>query len=88
MENVTAVIIIIKAEDVDQAHGAVDGLYKWIQTQEHQRQKKKNPAGSDSRRGERRESIKLWEREGGQLVTSIFEIFMHTRREEGMERGA
>ena len=31
------IIIIIKAVGVDQAHGAVDGLQPWIQTQEHQK---------------------------------------------------
>ena len=37
---VTVAIIIIKAVGVDQAHEAVDGLQPWIQTQEHQREKK------------------------------------------------
>ena len=46
-EMVTAVIIIIKAVGVDQAHGAVDGLEPWIQTQEHQ---KKIPAVNDRRK--------------------------------------
>ena len=48
---VTEVIIIIRAVAVDQAHGAVDDLQLWIQTQEHQ----KKPAESDRRkRRERR----------------------------------
>ena len=38
-EMVTVAFIIIKAVVVDQAHGAVDDLQPWIQTQEHQRQK-------------------------------------------------
>ena len=59
-EIVTVAIIIIRAVGVDQAHGAVDGLEPWIQTQERQRQK--NLQKATGGRGERRGSTKLQER--------------------------
>ena len=50
-------IIIIEAVGVEQAHGAIDCLQPWIQTQEHQ----KKPAESERRK--RRETRKHKTRE-------------------------
>ena len=52
---VTVVIIIIKAVGVNQAHGAVDGLEPWIQTQEHQRKKPCRKQREERGRGGRTE---------------------------------
>ena len=79
---VTVVIIIIKAVGADQAYGAVDGLQPWIQTLQHQRQKKLQKATGGERR-ERGENTKLWEREEGRFMIGNFGIFMHTERGGG-----
>ena len=59
----TVIIIIIKAVGVDQAHGAVDDLQPWIQTQEQQ----KKMAESDRRK--RRETRK--HRTTGKTISNI-----------------